>query len=119
MHTNFPDARSKFNVLRTSRHYYVMVSNANPQYRNPLCLSLSLDGLVYVRMGRLNISDSVEPPDWDLSSRYGNDRGQRPTYQYPHVIEHDGTLYIAFSRRKQSIEVLRISLDDVETTLQL
>jgi len=119
VHTNFPDARSKFNVLRTSRHYYVMVSNANPQYRNPLCLSLSLDGLVYVRMGRLNISDSVEPPDWDLSSRYGNDRGQRPTYQYPHVIEHDGTLYIAFSRRKQSIEVLRISLDDVETTLQL
>ncbi len=117
VHTNFPDARSKFNVLRTSRDYYVMVSNANPQRRNPLCLSLSRDGLVFTRLGRLRISDEVEPPDWDLSSQYGND-GPVPSYQYPHVIEHEEVLHIAFSRRKQSIEVLQVSLDDMEAVLK-
>jgi hypothetical protein len=34
--------------------------------------------------------------------------------QYPHVIEHDGQLVITYSRQKRSIEVLRVSLDEVE-----
>ena len=34
--TNFPDATSKFFVHRTSRGYYVMVSNSNPRQRDPL-----------------------------------------------------------------------------------
>src|SRR4030095_13708617 len=45
--TNFPDATSKFFPLRTSRGFYVLVSNASPapQQRIPLCLSVSGDGL--------------------------------------------------------------------------
>jgi hypothetical protein len=34
--------------------------------------------------------------------------------QYPHVIEHDGHLLIACSREKTAIEVVKVSLDDIE-----
>ncbi|MGB6045267.1 MAG: exo-alpha-sialidase [Pirellulales bacterium] len=94
--TNFPDARSKFNALRTSRGYWVLVSNPNPAGRNPLCLSTSDDGLVFTRMAALRIPSK---------------RGD--TLQYPHVIEHERRLYIAFSRNKTAIEVLTIELDEV------
>jgi hypothetical protein len=43
---NFPDATSKFFVLRTSRGYYAFVSNSNPRRRDPLTLAISHDGLV-------------------------------------------------------------------------
>ena len=94
--TNFPDARSKFFVLRTSRGYYAMVSNANPARRDPLVLSISDDGLVYTRMFYLVGGRHVD---------------------YPHILEHDGRLLIAFSGAKQTMEVLRISLDDLDAAL--
>ena len=33
---------------------------------------------------------------------------------YPHIIEQDGHLLIAFSGAKQTMEVLKVSLDDVD-----
>ena len=33
---------------------------------------------------------------------------------YPHVIEHDGNLFVAFAGGKQSVEVLKIRLADVD-----
>ena len=33
---------------------------------------------------------------------------------YPHIIEHDGHLLIAFSGAKQTMEVLKVSLDDLD-----
>jgi hypothetical protein len=92
--TNFPDARSKFNALRTSRGDFVMVSNPNPRGRNPLCLSTSADGLVFRQMFVLPIEE-------------------KGTLQYPHVIQHGDHLLIAFSRNKTSIEVLRIPLSEI------
>ena len=94
--TNFPDARSKFFALRTSRGCYAMVSNANPARRDPLVLSISEDGLVYTRMFYL------------VGGRH---------IDYPHIIEHDGHLLIAFSGAKQTMEVLKVSLDDVDALL--
>ena len=94
--TNFPDARSKFFALRTSRGYYAMVSNANPAKRDPMVLSISEDGLVYTRMFYL------------VGGRH---------IDYPHIIEHDDHLLIAFSGAKQTMEVMKVSLDDVETLL--
>lgn len=91
--TNFPDATSKFFVLRTSRGYYAMVSNANPRRRDPLTLSISRDGLVYRHMFYLVGGRHVD---------------------YPHMIEQDGDLLIAFSGAKQTMEVLKVSLDDVD-----
>jgi hypothetical protein len=34
---------------------------------------------------------------------------------YPHLLEHNGFLFVAFAGNKQSVEVLRIALDDLDT----
>lgn len=91
--TNFPDATSKFFVHRTSRGYYVMVSNSNPRRRDPLTLAISRDGLVYKKLF------------WLVGGRH---------VDYPHIIEHDGHLLIAFSGAKQTMEVMKVSLDELE-----
>lgn len=91
--TNFPDATSKFFVLRVSRGYYALVSNANPRRRDPLTLAISPDGLVFTNLFYLVGGRHVD---------------------YPHMIEHDGHLLIAFSGAKQTMEVLKISLDDLD-----
>lgn len=95
--TNFPDATSKFFVLQTSRGYYVMVSNANPRRRDPLTLAVSNDGLVFSHLFELVGGRHVD---------------------YPHVIEHDDHLLIAFSGAKQTMEVLKVSLNDLDTLMQ-
>ena len=91
--TNFPDATSKFFVHRTSRGYYVMVSNSNPRKRDPLTLAISEDGLVFDKLF------------WLIGRRH---------IDYPHIIEHDGHLLIAFSGAKQTMEVMKVSLDELE-----
>ena len=91
--TNFPDATSKLNGMRLSDGRYVLVSNANPRKRDPLVLSISNDGMVFNRMGYLVGGRRVD---------------------YPHVIEHDGSLLVAFAGGKQSIEVLKISLEELD-----
>lgn len=91
--TNFPDATSKFFVLRTSRDYYVMVSNANPRRRDPLTIAVSDDGLVFRNLFLLVGGRHVD---------------------YPHVIENNDHLLIAFSGAKQTMEVLKVSLDDLD-----
>ncbi|MGD9857383.1 MAG: exo-alpha-sialidase, partial [Planctomycetaceae bacterium] len=99
--TNFPDARSKFNVVHTSRGYYALVSNPNSKARNPLCLSVSRYGLVYTNMAVLPIDS--EPQE---------------TLQYPHVIEHDNQLFITFSRNKRTVEVLKIPLANLDALIE-
>ncbi|MDA0348821.1 MAG: exo-alpha-sialidase [Verrucomicrobia bacterium] len=114
--TNFPDATSKFNVLRISTGQYVMVNNANPERRNPLCLSVSEDGLVFTALGILPIPDHIEGVEWETDSSYSSTTYE--SLQYPHVIEHKGELLIAFSRKKQTVEVVSISLAEIEKLLR-
>jgi len=95
--TNFPDARSKFYALRTSRGYYALVSNSRPARRDPLTLSISHDGLVYTHMFYL------------VGGRH---------IDYPHMIEHDDHLYISFSGAKQTVEVLKAPLDAIDRLIK-
>ena len=91
--TNFPDATSKFNGTRLADGRYVLVSNANPEKRDPLVLSISDDGIVFDRMGFL------------VGGRW---------VDYPHVIAHEEHLYVAFAGwKKQSCEVLKIRIEDL------
>ena len=109
--TNFPDATSKFFCLRTSAGFYVLISNPNPEQRNPLCLSTSDDGVTFTRMARLPIPERL------AEERFARSRYKSTKYaslQYPHAIERDGHLLIAFSRRKQTVEVVKIPLDELE-----
>jgi hypothetical protein len=91
--TNFPDATSKISGLRLRDGRYVLVSNPNPKKRDPLTLSISNDGLVFTKMLYL------------VGGRH---------IDYPHVIEHEGSLFIAFAGGKQSVEVLKVKLADVD-----
>lgn len=91
--TNFPDARSKFSGVQLADGRYVLVSNPNPKRRDPLALSISEDGIVFTRMGYLAGGRHVD---------------------YPHVIEHDGHVLVAFATQKQTVEVLKIKLKDID-----
>lgn len=91
--SNFPDATSKISGLRLRDGRYVLVSNPKPRKRDPLVISVSDDGLVFTKMLYLVGGRHVD---------------------YPHMIEHDGHLFIAFAGGKQSIEVLKVRLADVD-----
>jgi hypothetical protein len=96
--SNFPNATSKFFSIRTSKGYRVLVINANPSIgRRQLFVALSEDGITYTQLVLLDIP----------SPRPG-------TLQYPHVMEHDGEIYIALSRNKNISELFKISLADLE-----
>ena len=60
-------------------------------------LSISEDGVTFTRMAKLDIPS-----------------GKATTFQYPHAIEHDGHLLIAFSNRKNFTELLKIPMAEVE-----
>jgi hypothetical protein len=90
--TNFPDSTSKFSGVRLPDGRYVLVSNPHPKQRDPLTLALSADGLVFTAMGYLVGGRHVD---------------------YPHVIEHDGFLFVAFATAKQTVEVLKIRVADL------
>ncbi len=91
--TNFPDATSKSFVHRTRRGYYVLVSNSNTRKRDPLTLAVSKDGLSYHKLF------------WLVGGRH---------VDYPHIIEKDGSLFVAYSGAKQTMEVAKVELDDLE-----
>lgn len=94
--TNFPDATSKLHGLRLRDGRFVLVSNANPAKRDPLTIAVSNDGVTFSQMGYLVGERHVD---------------------YPHVMEHDGSLFVAFAGGKQTVEVLRICIDDMNRTL--
>jgi hypothetical protein len=97
--TNFPNATCKIFSLRLSPGYRVLISNANPAIgRRQLHLSTTEDGLTFTRIALLGIP-SPRPS----------------TLQYPHAIEHDRHLLIAFSRNKATIEILKVPLDQIES----
>ena len=92
--TNFPNSTSKLFSIQTSDGRRLLISNANPKLgRRELHLSVSGDGLVFNRMARLSIPSP-----------------RASTLQYPHAIERDGRLLVAFSRNKAQIEVFSIPL---------
>ncbi|MBI5690625.1 MAG: exo-alpha-sialidase [Verrucomicrobia bacterium] len=91
--TDFPDARSKLYGCRLKDGRYVLVSNANPRKRDPLTLAVSRDGLVFDRLFYVVGGRHVD---------------------YPHLLEHEGFLYIAHSGGKQSVEIQRVRIADLD-----
>ena len=111
--TNFPNATSKIFSIETSRGYRVMVSNANPKWgRRELHLSVSDDHKTFTRMALLDIPATAAPQGFESIWKKFNVK--IASLQYPHVIEHDGYLYIAYSRCKLQTEVFRVSLEAVD-----
>ncbi|GAA5222316.1 exo-alpha-sialidase [Membranihabitans marinus] len=91
--TNFPDARSKFSGLRLKDGRYILVSNSNPEKRDPMTIAVSEDGLVFNKIGYL------------VGGRH---------IDYPHVIEHNGEILVAFAGAKQTMEVLKFPVSALD-----
>jgi len=110
--TNFPNATSKIFSMQASNGVRVLVSNANPQRgRRQLHLSLSEGGRTFTRMALLAIPSP--PPVEDVARIEKKFQTGIASLQYPHMIEHDRALLIAFSRNKKQIELLRIPLESI------
>ncbi|MCA9146364.1 MAG: exo-alpha-sialidase, partial [Planctomycetales bacterium] len=112
--TNFPNATSKLFSIPTSRGFRVLVLNANPAVgRRELYLAISPDERHFTQLALLDIP-SPPPVDDRAPEVWRKFQTGVASLQYPHVIEHDDHLLIAFSRNKNQTELFRISLDDVE-----
>lgn len=113
--TNFPNASSKLYSMKTSRGYRVLVLNACPQAgRRELYLAVSSDSRTFTRMAKLDIPgpDSVPKDVSRIEKKFAKGIAG---LQYPHVIEHNGQLLVAFSRGKVEIDVFTVPLGDVDT----
>lgn len=111
--SNFPNATSKLYPMQTSRGYRVLVSNANPGVgRRELHLSVSPDGRKFTRMALLDVPTPPRPES--EATVWLKFRSGIASLQYPHVIEHDGNLLIAFSRLKKQTELLVVPLTAVD-----
>ena len=102
--TDFSDNDTKFHVgrLPDGRFYYVGCPDPEPRgARNPLVLSLSVDGVRFDRHFILADQDYVQ-------KRTGRYKGG--LYGYPHTMIHDGHLHVIVSLRKEAVAVLRVAL---------
>ena len=90
--SDFPDARSKVHGIRLSDGRYALVSNSNHATRDPLTIALSDDGVIFDRLFYLVGGRRVD---------------------YPHMMEHEGFLYIAHNSGKQSVEIERVRIADL------
>ncbi|MBD3385098.1 hypothetical protein GF407_09235 [candidate division KSB1 bacterium] len=92
--TNFPDARSKFNGVELEDGRYVLVSNPNPEKRDPMTLSVTgKDRLVFRKMVYL------------VGGRW---------VDYPHIIRDGNHLLIAHTGNKEMIEVHKVRISDLD-----
>ncbi len=100
----FTDNNTKFHFgrLPDGRFYYVGCPDPEPRgARDPLVLSLSVDGVSFDRHYILADEDYVQ-------KRAGLHKGG--LYGYPHTMVHDGHLYVIISLRKEAIAVLRVAM---------
>ena len=116
--TNFPNATSKLFSMQTSTGVRVLVLNANPKLaRRELHLAASRDGRTFTALARLGVPSAPIHSAIDTPGMRNRFRSGISSLQYPHVIEHDGAIYIAFSRNKLQTELLRVPLEAVDSLL--
>jgi hypothetical protein len=116
--TNVPNATRKLFSMPTSSGSRILVLNANPtQGRRELHLAASRDGRRFTRLARLGIPTPPAHEAIDSPGMRNRFRSGVASLQYPHAIEHDGALYIAFSRNKLQTELLRVPIVEIDTLL--
>lgn len=105
LETGFSDCGSKFHCGRLPDGRFYVVSTPDPGGgRCPLVISLSEDGVVFDRA--FIIAD--EPY---AQKQAGRCKGG--LYGYPHTLLHDGCLHVIVSLRKEAVDVIRFSIDQL------
>ncbi|MHB1485855.1 MAG: exo-alpha-sialidase [Saccharofermentanales bacterium] len=105
--TDFTDNGTKFHFgkLPDGRFYYVGNPDPLPPgTRNPLVISLSVDGQTFGK--HYILKDEAYAKRFEGLYKGG-------TYGYPHSMIHQGYLYVIYSLMKESIAVSRIKIDDL------
>jgi hypothetical protein len=100
--TDYPDATSKNFPGRLSNGWYYLINNPNQQARDPLAISFSRDGWTFDRAMAIR----KNPPARRFAGRA---KGSR-SVQYPHAIEHNGSLWVIYSTNKEDIDIAEIPL---------
>lgn len=95
--TNYPDATSKNFVLRLKNGVFCLINNPDPKSRDPLAVTFSRDGWLYDRP--LALRQRALPSRFALRPRANG------SFQYPHAMEHNGSLWMIYSTNKEDIEI--------------
>ena len=106
--TDFTNGVSKFHCRRLPDGRFYCVGNPAPKpwhSRNPLAVSMSLDG---ARFDDHRILADEHCEQKVEGTHKGGD------YGYPHTLLHDGHLCVIISRQKEAVEVLRVSLEQLQ-----
>lgn len=103
--SNFPDAMAKGTAGRLGSGDYYYISNPNRAGRIPLTIAISKDGRLFDRIAILRACQT--------NQRFPG-KGKCIGYQYPNAIEYGDRLYVIYSVNKEDIEVLSVSLMDLE-----
>lgn len=105
LHTNYPDATSKNFTGRLSNGTYILINNPDPKSRDPLAISTGVDGWTFGHPGLIR-KDAPE------RRYFGRAKGSG-SLQYPHAMEHGGSLWVIYSTNKEDIEVTEIRVADL------
>jgi predicted neuraminidase len=95
--TNYPDATSKNIAGRLSNGWYFLINNPNQQGRDPLAISFSRDGWTFDNPVALR----KNAPERRFEGRSKSNR----SFQYPHLIERNGSLWVIYATNKEDIEI--------------
>jgi predicted neuraminidase len=104
--TNYPDATSKNFPGRLSNDWYFLINNPDRTKRDPLAISFSRDGWEFGHP----LSIRSNPP----ARRFAGRAKASGSVQYPHAIEHQGSLWVIYSINKEDIEVAEIPVGKLE-----
>ena len=102
--TNYPDATSKNIAGRLENGWYFLINNANQSKRDPLAISFSRDGWVFDRPAALR----KNAPERRFA---GKSKGNL-SFQYPHILERNGSLWVIYSTNKEDIEISEFRIAD-------
>lgn len=105
VHTNYPDATSKNFTGRLSNGMYILINNPDAKSRDPLAITTSRDGWVFGNP----LAVAKDAPERRFAGRA---KGSR-SIQYPHAMEHGGSLWVIYATNKEDIEVTEIRLSDL------
>jgi hypothetical protein len=95
--TNYPDATSKNFTGKLDGGPYFLINNPNPNGRDPLAISFSADGWAFGET--LAIRKNAPPRRFEGRAKPSG------SFQYPHAIEHGGSLWVIYSTNKEDIEI--------------
>ncbi len=103
--TNYPDTPGKSYTGRLSSSDYYLINNPG-KTRDPLAITFSRDGWTFSNAALLRHN----APEL----RYPGSAKNSRTFQYPHSIEHNGSLLVIYATNKEDIEISEYNLSELQ-----